>query len=107
MDKYIIIFYNKKTNKTIGYLHNDFTVVEDIYASKKFDMKTKLYILAKMLIYDIYNKKGKGVINTEMERIKMSMFDGIDIKDVGFKIRDFLFELRDIKLKKLMKKINS
>lgn len=102
----IIAFYNKKNDKLIGYLKNDFDLTDDIYLSKKFNIRTDVTFIVNTMIDNILKvdwterqKTSKHVYGHLYER----WFEGLLGDDIEYKILIYENELRRLKLNRFKK----
>lgn len=104
MEKSIITFYNKNTNKVIGFHHPTLFVVSDVkdaflYETDVIDIDQFLRIFANK--YNSYVNTHNGVAD-----INKKYFKNLKPTDIRYEYLDYNIILRKSKIKKLKEIIN-
>jgi len=103
----IIEFYKDSDRSLVGYLRDDFTLVSNIYQSKKFKQETNLDIVAETLLRRAYKKDWadyQGMSKHEFEHLFENWFSDINKDDIKYRIINYEEELRRLKMKKIKNK---
>jgi hypothetical protein len=106
--KYIIEYYNVKTNKPICYWVSLFDLTTNInYANlteKSSDFENEIF--AMNIINNIYEKYEKGTMSEHTySHLKEEFFKDILKKDINFKYLNKKMELRKLKIQELKNRI--
>lgn len=116
MDKcYLLVFYNKKNNKTIGFFNFQSFIVSDINKANKWvdyrmNIDDFLSIFTPYEYINIFSKSNKiinkGSSSQRIREICDKFFNGLDLEDIGYKYDDYNKYLRRNKINNVFNKIN-
>jgi hypothetical protein len=96
MKKEILLFYNKNTNKIIGFHHPTLFVVSDIkdaYTYNHIVVDVNVFL---RLFTKYYQHEDKNI-----SKIKLKYFNNLEVNDVRYKYVDYDIINRKMKLNKL------
>lgn len=100
MKNEILLFYNKNTNKIIGFHHPILSIVSNIndsfiYKRRNIDVRIFLQIFT-----------SKKILFSDVNKRKLKYFNNLKINDIGHKYLDYNMVKRRMKLNKIIQLID-